>query len=205
MRIELMNIFPIMLSTIALFISLYQLWDSKRKKLKIYLGTSIDNKDDMIIHFIKFDIINKSNRPLHIFDTKFYLYPKAPVVLWYNLFNRIKHNGIREYFGSIQGHLYNESPLIDIPYQIRLEAYEVYSYYSKLKKEVKAIKIELIDMDGKKYHKKVYLNQLEHDQNNRLSPKEYCFPKRFYKHEDKIRKQKIKNKRLENRINSVFS
>lgn len=78
------------------------------------------------------------------FDTKFYIYPKAPVVLWYNLFNRIKRNGIREYFGSKQGHLYNESLLIDIPCQIRLEAYEVYSYYSKLKKKLRPSKLNLL-------------------------------------------------------------
>lgn len=52
MVIDFKDIFTISLATASLFISLYQLWDSRRKKLKIYFGTNIRDQDDILMHFI---------------------------------------------------------------------------------------------------------------------------------------------------------
>jgi len=190
MRLELKDIITITISITALVISLYQLWDVRRKKLKIYFGSDIQHVDNMIIHYLVFSVINKSNKPLHIFDTKFYLYPL--IKRKFRFSKSIGGRGIQANFGSTEGHLYNDTLDADKPYKIQIEAYDLYSYYLLKKQTVRAIMIELLDLDGKKYKQKVFLNQLGHDENNRLSPKEYCFPTRFYKYEDKIRKQKRK-------------
>lgn len=191
MKIELKDIFTIATSSTAIIISCYQLWDVRRKKIKIYFGSDIRIKDDMITHHLVFSIINKRNRPLHIFNTRFYLYPLIKRKFNFSFF-KIFTNGRVDASLDAEGHLYDCRLEVDKTYKIEIEAFEIYSYYTLRKQGVRAIKIELVDLDGKKYKRKVKLNQLEHDESNALKAKEYCFPAKYYKYEDKIRRQKRK-------------
>lgn len=117
---------------------------------------------------------------------------------------RITGKGLQVYFSSTEGHLYDQSLDPEKPYKVSLEAYEVYSHYELKRDTIRAIKIELIDMDAKKHRRKIYLNQLDHDENKRVSPKEYCYPARFYKSEDKIKKQRRKELRKQAKQESMI-
>jgi hypothetical protein len=143
----------------------------------------------MLTHLLTFSIVNRSNHPIYIFDTRFYLYEKKSPELR-KLF-RNSDTGTQVYLDA-KGHVYDEPLERDKLHKISIEAYEIYSNYFFKAKQVGALKIELVDMDGKKYKKKIGLNHLEHDENKKNRETAYCYPLRFYKHEEKMRKLKKK-------------
>lgn len=200
MNVSLKDLFAPVLAIFSICISLYQLWESRRKKIKIYLGTNIIVKDEILSHFLTFSIVNRSNHPIYIFDTRFYLYEKKHSGLAKRL--RKKTTGTQVYFNA-EGHVYDESLERDKVYKISIEAYDIFSHYSFKGRQVKALAIELIDMDGNKYKKKIRLNQLEHDENRKFRTTAYCYPIRFHKHEEKMRK--IKKKELKKKNQTLKS
>ncbi len=206
MELAFKDIITITISTISLLILLYNLWDSKRKKLNIYIGSDYEVRDEILMHLLTFLVINKSSRPVPIYDTQFYLqYPFTPK--WRYPFGK-KHSALeRVSFGSTEGHLYDQSIIPDKAYKIRLEAYEVYNngLGSKAVTIPSAIAIELIDLDGKAYRKTFRLNQLNHEDNAKLKPKEFCFPSYYFKEEGKMRKERQKQKRKIERSAKLLS
>ena len=145
----------------------------------------------MLTHFLTFSIVNRSTHPVYIFDTRFYLYEKK-----YSRFGqRLRRSPPRTpVYLTAEGHLYYKSLERDKVYKISIEAYEIFSNYSFKGRQVEALRIELIDMDGKTYTKKISLNQLEHEENKKFRTTAFCYPARFHKHEAKMRR--IRKKEL---------
>jgi|GEM_PF-7028607 len=183
------DFFTIIISILSLCISLYQFWESRRKKIKISFQPHIEIKDDILTHFLIFSIVNIGSSTVHIYDTRFYLYEKRKKWSLFKFWNTLLPEKKQVYFSTTVGHLCDEPLEIDKVNKMTIEAYEIFSNYFMKGKQVNAVKVELIDMDGRKFKKKVLLGQHEHDE-SRDRFKIFCFPLKFYKYEDKMRKKK---------------
>lgn len=188
--IESKDAITILLSTTAICLSLYQLWDKRRKTINIYYSESIRFVSDELKYFVKFTIINPSSSKIHISDTKFYTYLKPKHAFFYRAI--IKHT----YFGTTVGHLFSEAISQDETKVIEIEATEIFRDFTLIKiAPIVALKIVLVDVEGKKYSKKIKLALLKkkdgfHREENVFSYPDCCFKVDL---KNRVRKRKPKN------------
>lgn len=182
----------ILISTTALSISIYQLWDSRKKKVNIYFRPTIKYKNEVISHVLKFTIVNESSRKIHIYDTRFYIYYRNGQRFRVP-FNNLKKE--RAYFASTDGHITGVTIEQDNPRKVEVDAFEVFSYVKNKEKEICKFRILLIDLDGRRYAKNIDLNLLKKNEFKESTNDSFYYPLQFYKYEVKTEKEKRTQKR----------
>jgi hypothetical protein len=193
MLIELKDVIMILLSTTALSLSLFQIWDNKRKKINIYFGETVRLINDELKFLLKFTVINKGYKKIHIYDTRFYIYRRAAARNKYLQWNKKE----QVYFFSTIGHIWDASVEQEKPCTIEIEATEIFKNFDKeQEKPIVGLKVTLLDLDGKSYSRRIKLNLLKKNEYKEMERNVFNYRYDFYKRDLQLRKSAKKRKKL---------